>query len=69
MIKEIIFSNLQSAKDNQYSFDGFTDEDIAADLIAFAEDCSDFKVEDMLPHIKEWRRLNDIGAFNGTQQG
>jgi hypothetical protein len=58
-IKNIVWVNLQSAKENDYFFDGWTDEEIAHDLQCFAEDCSELNKYEMLPHIAEWRRVNE----------
>jgi len=61
-MRGILFSNLESARMNGYFgpgeyLNGATAEEIADDMIAFAEDCSDMKTEEMVPFIKEWMGL------------
>jgi hypothetical protein len=52
---KVVADNLDSAIENDYTeFLTWPVEDIARDLIAFAEDCGDCTEEELTPHIKEW---------------
>ena len=57
---EVVASNLKSAVENDYTeFLTWSVEDIAQDLIAFAEDCGDCTKEELIPHIETWLRTVD----------
>jgi hypothetical protein len=58
-IREIVFSNLDSAKGNGYFEPGeylfsATPKEIADDLVALAEDCECYEPEVLLPYVIEW---------------
>jgi hypothetical protein len=62
-IKQIVFDNLDSAKENGAfesgeELDGATAEEIAEDMVVYADDCDEFTTEQVLPHIKEWIKAN-----------
>jgi hypothetical protein len=47
--------NIQAAKDGDYDMSGYTDEDLAGDLSAFASDLEKENYEDILAAVKELR--------------
>lgn len=52
---EVVKSDLDSAIENGYfQILEWPAEDIALDLIAFADDCNDCTVEELIPHILIW---------------
>ena len=58
--KEIVFNNLDAAKENGYFEIGghlrdATPEDIATDMNLYADACIEFSHEEMIPHIVEWK--------------
>lgn len=54
---EVVASNLNSAIENDYTeILSWPETDIALDLIAFAEDCEDCSVEELVPLIQRWLR-------------
>jgi hypothetical protein len=65
--KEIVFSNLDSAKEGgQFEpgeyLDGATAEDIAHDLVLYAEDCEQFESKDLVQYVMEWLRDRNQSA-------
>lgn len=50
-----VFSSLKNATEQGYSFDGWADEDIALDLLAYAADVEDATLQDLIPHVRAWR--------------
>lgn len=46
--------NLNDAIENGYSFSGWTPEEIAADLVAFAADLEEHDAADLVPHVNAW---------------
>jgi hypothetical protein len=51
-----ISDNIKDASDNEYNIDDYTDEELAGDLLAYAEDCENETYEDILATVKEWRK-------------
>lgn len=52
---ETVASNLDSAIENGYfQILEWPVKDIALDLIAYAEDCEDCSVDELVPHIWNW---------------
>jgi hypothetical protein len=59
LIRKIVFSNLDNAKENGYFergeyLDGATPEEVADDLVALADDLERYLPKDILPYVKEW---------------
>jgi hypothetical protein len=68
-LKEIVFENLDHALENGYfepgeQLHGATSEEIAGDMIAYAEDVEDYEKADLLPHIEKW--LKEKGSNHGS---
>ncbi|MEI9428697.1 hypothetical protein [Mesorhizobium sp. Cs1299R1N3] len=70
-LRKIVFNNMDAANENG-SFDkggemhGYSDEDIARDMIAYAADVE--MIDDpatLVPHIAAWRAKQAEGATNG----
>lgn len=52
---EMVKADLDSAMENGYDqIISWSAEDIAYDLIAYAEDCWDHTVDELVPHINKW---------------
>ncbi len=61
--KEQVFENLNSAKENGYFEPGqylheINAEDLALDMIFYAENCESCEVDDILPFVKQWIEYN-----------
>lgn len=60
--RKLVFANLDASLENGY-FDegeqlhGATAEDIAHDLIAYAEDCNEYTVKTLVRYVNEWQGL------------
>lgn len=68
-LKQLVFSNLDAAKEGE-SFepggylDGYTAEDIALDMVIHASDLEDYESEELVEFIKEW--MNERNINPGT---
>jgi hypothetical protein len=63
LIRKLVFSNLDSAKENGYFerseyLDGATPEEVADDLVALADDLERYLAADILPYVEEWLKEN-----------
>jgi len=54
--REMIFDDLDSAIENGYGerLAEYSAIEICMDLIAFAADCEDSSVDELLPHVLQW---------------
>lgn len=62
-IKQIVFENLQNAKENgAFGRGGYLDSasaaEIADDMIALAADCETYSANELLPHVEAWLEGN-----------
>lgn len=58
-VREIVFFNLDSARENGAfesgeQLDDADAEEIAADMSAYAADCESYEAAELIPYIKEW---------------
>lgn len=54
-LREKVFDNLNSAIEGGYTeILGWTAEDVALDLLAYAEDCQEDTLADVLSHVQVW---------------
>lgn len=65
-LREVVFGNLDNAWENGYfkegeQLHGATAEDIAFDMLAYAEDLEDEDtIDDILPFIQEWLKTKQL---------
>jgi len=55
-LRDMVFSNLAAATENGHDFADWSAEDIASDMILYAEDVESHEVADLVPHIEDWLR-------------
>lgn len=55
-LRDVVFENLAAAVENGCDFEGWPAEDIAGDMIAYAEDVADRLAAELVPHVEEWLR-------------
>jgi hypothetical protein len=53
---KIVADNIEEALKNGYNFDDYTDEELAGDLSAYAEDCSNYSIEYLTAAVHKWRK-------------
>lgn len=53
-LQETVFSNLNSARDNDYDVSLWPVEDIIADLQAFSADLEGNTTDELRPHVEAW---------------
>jgi len=58
-MRDKVFANLDSARDNGYfekgaQLHGMSATEIASDMVAYAEDCQDDDPVTLIPFIEEW---------------
>ena len=54
-LEQKVHHNLNVAsEENEVSFSSWCPEEIAVDLITYAQDMEDYTVEDLVPHIRTW---------------
>jgi hypothetical protein len=63
LIRSLVFSNLNSAKEGGYFergeyLEGATPEEVADDMVALASDLERYLASDILPYVKEWLKEN-----------
>lgn len=54
-LKELVFEALSNAKDNGYTFDGMSAEEIAEDMVQYDANLEAVDAEDLVPLIEEFR--------------
>jgi hypothetical protein len=64
-LRELVFSNLNSAKEGGYFecgeyLDKATPEEVADDMVALASDLEDYRAEDIISYVREWLKENVI---------
>ena len=64
-IEQIVISNLEDAKKNgcwepDGYLIGYSAEDIAQDMVWFAEDCQDLDPKDILGYIRAWLKKEKL---------
>ena len=52
---EIVAELLNDAKQNDYDVSDWTNEEIATDLICYADECVGVSVEQLVPFIQAWK--------------
>lgn len=57
IIKEIVYSNLNTRVENGYFLDDSLDA-IVTDLRAYAFDCEEIPAEILKPHVEQWMKDN-----------
>jgi hypothetical protein len=55
---KIVADNLEASIENEYNMDSYTDEELAGDLLAYAEDCSEYSIEYLTAAVHKWRKKN-----------
>lgn len=55
LLLSFIAEDIKSATDNGYSFDEYSDEDLAGELIAYA-DYDNYSFDEILEAVKEYRK-------------
>jgi len=60
-LKHKVYTAMQNAVDNGYTFMGMTDEDVAADLLNYSSDMEGYVVGDVVSYVKQfcWQREID----------
>jgi hypothetical protein len=71
---KLIRDNIQTALEGGYTFDDYTDEDLAGDLVAYAEDLENKTFEQILHAVKAVRaegiacqKKNNTTTTSGSQ--
>lgn len=57
-LAELVKENIDEAIANGYDLTGYTDEELAGDLIAYAIDLQDEDYYEVTKAVKEWRQHN-----------
>jgi hypothetical protein len=53
---KIVADNIEAALANGYNIDDYTDDELAGDLSAYAEDCEIYSVEYLTAAVHRWRK-------------
>lgn len=54
----LVAEAFKNCKENDYSFDDYTDEEIAYDMIAYHDDISEYEHHEVLHYVKIHRNNN-----------
>lgn len=64
LAKEVAYAALDNCRDNGYwadgYFDGYTDADVASDMIAYSDECAVIWIDELVPHVTSWRKENGL---------
>lgn len=53
-----VTEDMNHAIENGYTFNDYSDEDLAGDLMAYSDEYENSTFEDVLEAVKEWRNIN-----------
>lgn len=66
-LKERVYEALNNAYDNGYTFDGWTLDSVAADMVTYDADLEQYADDPskLVPYIDDWKKLNANVATDG----
>lgn len=59
---ETVAEELRCAAQNGQTFRGWTDAQIAEDLVCCSPACEDYDSDALLPHVQRWRRERELDS-------